>query len=178
LYVIGAVYSTISSLAKLLEEVVRTSLTSGRTYGTSCRKKMPARERLRFALHVDSFDADSVRMQHMPWLLDPFFFLQDCSLPRRDAVSTVIAAFVVLVGPSVPDDALPAGSCVLASGLACHSFLRDTLLPALALPPFLLLLGVTSLRSIPLGVLRPKPRRGKVWFFPLPTPPFLGSCLK
>jgi hypothetical protein len=148
--------------------------------GPPAAKKMPARERVRLPIHVDSFDANSLRMHHMPWLLDPFSFLQDCFRSRRDAVCTAIAAiaFVVLDGASVPDDAVPAGPCVFASGLACHS------LPALALLPVLLLLGVTPYRSIPLGVLRPKPRWGRVWcpmwFFllPLPTPHFLGSCLK
>jgi hypothetical protein len=88
----------------------------------------PARERVRLALHVDSFDADSVCAHCMPWLLDPFSFLQGCSRSRRDAVCSVVAAFVLLVGASVADDAVPAGSCVFASGLVRRS------LSALALP--------------------------------------------
>jgi hypothetical protein len=36
----------------------------------------PAREHVCLALHVDSFDADAVRACCMPWLLDPFSFLQ------------------------------------------------------------------------------------------------------
>jgi hypothetical protein len=65
----------------------------------------PARERV---LHVDSFDADSVRAHCMPWLLDPFSFLQGCSRSQRDAVCSVIAAFVLLVGTCVADDAVSA----------------------------------------------------------------------
>jgi hypothetical protein len=65
----------------------------------------------------------------MPWLLDPFSFLQACSRSQRDAVCSVIATFVLLVGASVADDAVPAGSCVFASVLVRRS------LSALALPP-------------------------------------------
>jgi hypothetical protein len=89
----------------------------------------PAREHVRLALHVDSFDADSVRALCMPWLLDPFSFLQGCSRSWRDAVCSVIAAFLLLVGASVADDGVPAGSCVFASGLVRRS------LSDLALPP-------------------------------------------
>jgi hypothetical protein len=88
-----------------------------------------ARESVRLALHVDSFDADSVRALCMPWLLDPFSFLQGCSRSGRDAVCSAIAAFVLLIGASVADDAVPAGSCVFASGLVRRS------LSALALQP-------------------------------------------
>jgi hypothetical protein len=38
---VGAVFSTISSVAKLPRVVARTPLTSGRTYGTSCRMSRP-----------------------------------------------------------------------------------------------------------------------------------------
>jgi hypothetical protein len=89
----------------------------------------PACERVRLALHVDSFDADSVRAHCMPWFLDPFSFLQGCSRFQRDAVCSVIGAFVLLVGASVADDSLAAGSCVFALGLVPRS------LSALALPP-------------------------------------------
>jgi hypothetical protein len=65
----------------------------------------------------------------MPWILDPLSFLQGCSRSRRDAVCSVIAAFVLLVGASVADDAVPAGSCMFASGLVPRS------LSAPALPP-------------------------------------------
>jgi hypothetical protein len=44
-------------------------------------------------------------------------------------VCAVIAVFVLLVVASVTDDVVPAGSCVLASGLVRRS------LSALALPP-------------------------------------------
>jgi hypothetical protein len=59
--------------------------------------------------------------------LDPSSFLQGCPCSRRDAVCSVLAAFVLLVGASVA--AVPVGSCVFASGLVrCSLF-------ALALPP-------------------------------------------
>jgi hypothetical protein len=89
----------------------------------------PARERVRLALHVDSFDADSVFAHCLPWLLDPFSFLQGCSRSRRDALCSVIAAFILLVGASVADDVLPAGSSVFDYGPVRRS------LSALALPP-------------------------------------------
>jgi hypothetical protein len=89
----------------------------------------PARERVCQALHVDSFDADSVRAHCMPWLLDPFSFLQGCSRSRQYAVCSVLAAFVLLVGASVADDAVPAGSCTFAAGLVHRS------LSTLSLPP-------------------------------------------
>jgi hypothetical protein len=75
----------------------------------------PAREHVHLAL-VDSFCADSDRAHCMPWLLHCFSFLQGCSRSRRDAVCSVLAAFVLLVGASVVDDPLPAGACVFAWG--------------------------------------------------------------
>jgi hypothetical protein len=89
----------------------------------------PDGERVHLALYVDSFDADSVFADCMPWLLDPFFFLQGCSPSRRDAVCSVIAAYVLLVGASVADDVAPVGECVFASGLVRRS------LSAFVLPP-------------------------------------------
>jgi hypothetical protein len=74
----------------------------------------PARERVCQALHVDFFNADSVHARCMTCILDPFTFLQGCSRSHFDAVSSVIAAFVLLVGASVADDAVPAGSCMFA----------------------------------------------------------------
>jgi hypothetical protein len=65
----------------------------------------------------------------MPWLLDPFSFLQGYSCSRRDTVCSVIAVFVLLVGASVGDDAVPAGSCVFASGFVCRSLSALALLP-------------------------------------------------
>jgi hypothetical protein len=56
------------------------------------------------------FDANLVRAHCMPWLLDPFSFLQGCSRSRRDAVCSVVGAFVLLVGACVADDAVSAGS--------------------------------------------------------------------
>jgi hypothetical protein len=117
----------------------------------------PALERLRLSLHVDSFDADSVRALCMPCLLDPFTFLQGCSCSRRDAVCSIFAAFVLLVGAGVTDDAVPTGSCVFASGLVRRS------LSALALPPVSRVAGRCPLPFRPARVLRPKPRWGRVW---------------
>jgi hypothetical protein len=88
----------------------------------------PARERVRLALHVGSFDADAVLAHCMPWLLDPFSLLQKC-FRSRVMLFSVIAAFLLLVGASVADDVVPAGSCVFASGLVRGP------LSALALPP-------------------------------------------
>jgi hypothetical protein len=65
----------------------------------------------------------------MPWLLDPFSFLQGYPRYWRDAACSGIAAYVFLLGASVADDAVPAGLRVFASGLVCDS------LSALALPP-------------------------------------------
>jgi hypothetical protein len=53
----------------------------------------PPRSRVGLALHVDSFDADSVRAHCVPWILDPFSFLHGCAR-SRDAVCSVLAAFV------------------------------------------------------------------------------------
>jgi hypothetical protein len=121
--------------------------------------------------HPATFDADVVRSRCMPWLLDPFPFLRGCSLSRRDAVCSAFAAFVFLVGASVADNAVPVGSCVLASGLVCRS------LSALALPPVFRVAGCCPLpsRSAPLGGLRPKPHWGKVWS---PISFFLGRFLR
>jgi hypothetical protein len=93
----------------------------------------------------------------LPWLLDPFSFLQGCSRSRRDAVCSVIATFVLLVGASVADDVVPAGSCVFASGLVRRA------LSALALPPVSCVAGRCPPSFGPPGVLRPKPRWGRAW---------------
>jgi hypothetical protein len=89
----------------------------------------PARSRARLALHVDSFDADSVRVHCVPWLLDPFSFLQGEYRSRCDAVCSVLAAFALLVEASVVDAAVPVGSPVFTSGRVRRS------LTTVALPP-------------------------------------------
>jgi hypothetical protein len=96
--------------------IAPTLLISGRTCGTSCPAS-PARSRARLALHVDSFDADSVRAHCVPSLLDPVSFLQGCPRSWRDAVCCYRAAFVLLVGASVTDAAVPVGWCMLGSGV-------------------------------------------------------------
>jgi hypothetical protein len=155
LNVVGATFSTISSVAQLPRVIARTPLISGRTCGTSCRMSHPLAKSVRLALHVDSFDADSVRAHCMLWLLDPFSFLQGCSRSRRDAVCSVIASFVLLVGASVADDAVPAGLCVLLRGSCVALYLLSRCRLCLVL------LGVVPFRSAPLRVLRPMPRRGR-----------------
>jgi hypothetical protein len=89
----------------------------------------PARLRVRLALHADSFDADSIRLLFVPLLLDPLSFLQGRPRSYCDAVCSVLATFVRLVGASLADAVLPVGSCVFASGLSRRS------LSALTLPP-------------------------------------------
>jgi hypothetical protein len=127
------------------------------------------RERVRLALHVDTFYADSVRAHSMPWLLDPFSVLQGCSRSQRDAVCSVIAAFVLLVGASVSTTlCLKARACLLPGSCVSLCLLSRCCL-------CLVLLGVALFQSAPLGVLRPKPRWGRawcpVWFFFLPLSP-------
>jgi hypothetical protein len=90
----------------------------------------PARSHVRLALHVEPFDADSVRAHCVPWLMDPFSFLQGCPCSQRDAVCSVLAAFVLLVVASVADATVPVGSPVLASGLVRHSLSALALLSA------------------------------------------------
>jgi hypothetical protein len=64
---------------------------------------------VRQALHVDSFDPADVRGFCMPWLLDPFCFLSACPRSVSVAVSSILASYVLLVGASVADAAVPAG---------------------------------------------------------------------
>jgi hypothetical protein len=82
----------------------------------------------RQALHVDSFDPAAVRRFCMPWLLDPFCFLSACPRPVSVAVCSLLACYVLLVGASVADAAVPAGERVFAAGLV-HSCLRPLSLP-------------------------------------------------
>jgi hypothetical protein len=116
----------------------------------------PARERMRLGLHVDSFDADSVQAHCMPSLLEPFSFLQGCSRSRRDAVCSVIAAFVFLVGASVADDPVSAVRVCALLGL-CVAL---CLLSRCRLRP--VLLDIAPSCSAPLGVLSQKPSTFRV----------------
>jgi hypothetical protein len=84
---------------------------------------------VRLALHVNLFDMDAVRTHCVRWLLDPFLFLQGCPGSLGAALCSVLAAYVLLVGVSVADDAVPAGARVFAFGLVHCS------LCPLALPP-------------------------------------------
>jgi hypothetical protein len=112
---------------------------------------------MHLALHMESFEAESVCAHCMPWLLDSFSFLQGCSRSWRDAVCSVLAAFVPLVGATVADGAVPAGSGVLLGGL-CGVL---CLLPRGRL--CLVSLCVAPYRYALLVVLRPKPRWGRAW---------------
>jgi hypothetical protein len=151
LNVVGAVFNTISSAASSPRGCPdRTDLWAD--LWDLLPPEAPARELVRLALHVDSFDADLVHAHCMPWLLDPFTFLQGCFRSQRDAVCSVIAAFVswlVLLWRTtlcvrVRVCSLP-GSCVTLCLLS-----RCRLRPVF--------LGVT-----PLGMLRPRPRWSRAW---------------
>jgi hypothetical protein len=53
----------------------------------------------------------------MPWLLDPFCFMSACPCCICVAVCSVIASYVLLVGASVADAAVPVGDPPFAAGL-------------------------------------------------------------
>jgi hypothetical protein len=82
-----------------------------------------AAARVRQALHVISFDPVDVCRCCMLWLLDPFCFLSACARSVSAAVCSILACYVLLVGASVADAAVPADECVFAAGLV-HSCLR------------------------------------------------------
>jgi hypothetical protein len=65
----------------------------------------------------------------MPWLLDPFCFLSACPPSIRVAVCSVIASYVLLVGASVADAAVPVGDPPFAADLV------PCCLQPLSLPP-------------------------------------------
>jgi hypothetical protein len=89
----------------------------------------------------DVFHNSSLKQYHRNGIYQPsslpevaeeevsFSFLPGCSRSRRGGVCSLIAAFNALVGASMADDVVPAGSCVLASGLVRRSP------SALVLPP-------------------------------------------
>jgi hypothetical protein len=79
---------------------------------------------------VNSFDADAIRTNCVPWRLDPFLFLQDCLRSFCAAVCSVLAAYVLLVWVSVAADVVPAGARVFAVGLVHRSL--SPLTPPLA----------------------------------------------
>jgi hypothetical protein len=70
-------------------------------------------------------------------------FVQGCPRSRCDAVCSVLAAFVLLVGASVADAAVSVGSCVFGSGLVRR------FLSAFALPPASRVAGRCPLPSRP-----------------------------
>jgi hypothetical protein len=126
----------------------------------------PARERVRLALLVDSFDADSVRVHCMAWLLDPFSFLQGCSRSWRVALLLPpLFSWLELLWRTT---CLRARVCLLwSSCVALCLLLRCRLC--------LVLLGVAHFRSAPLGMLKPKPRRRRAWS-PIWVFSFLMTC--
>jgi hypothetical protein len=90
----------------------------------------------------------------MPWLLDPLYFLSACPCPVSVAVFSILACYVILVGASVADVAMPTGERVLAAGLV-HSCFRPLLLPpssrvARRCPPFYRPIGGSEAEG-PLG---------------------------
>jgi hypothetical protein len=64
----------------------------------------------------------------MLWLLDPFCFLSACPRSGSVAVWSILVWYVLLVGASVADAAVPAGERVFAARLV-HSCLRPLSLP-------------------------------------------------
>jgi hypothetical protein len=87
-----------------------------------------AAARVRQALHVDSFGPADARRFCMPWLLDPLCFLSASPRSFCAAVCSVLACYVLLVGASVADAALPAGERVFAAG-PVHGCLGPLSLP-------------------------------------------------
>jgi hypothetical protein len=87
-----------------------------------------AAARVRQALHVDSLNRADVCRFCMPWLLGPSCFLPACSRSLCAAVFSVLACYLLLVGASVADAAVPAGERVLPAGLV-HSCLSPLSLP-------------------------------------------------
>jgi hypothetical protein len=159
LNVVGAVFSTICSIAKLPRVVARTSLISGWTCGTSCR--LQRRHASPSGLRSMWTPLLQIPFAHIacpgPWLLGAFFILQGCPHSRSAAACNVIAAFVFLVGVSVAGNAVPAGSRVFASGFVRRS------LSALALPSASRVDGRCPLPFRPARVLRLKPRWVRAW---------------
>jgi hypothetical protein len=64
----------------------------------------------------------------MPWLLDPFCFLSACPRSVSVAVCSILARYILLVGASVADAAVPAGERMFGAGLV-QSSLRPLSLP-------------------------------------------------
>jgi hypothetical protein len=69
------------------------------------------------ALHVDCFNPADVRRFCMPWLLDPVCFLSACPHSVSVTVCSTLACYVLLIGASVADAAVPVGERVFAAGL-------------------------------------------------------------
>jgi hypothetical protein len=91
---------------------------------------------VRLDLHVDSFDPADVHRFCMPWRLDPFCFLSACPRPVSVTVCSILACYVLLVGASVADAAVPAGERMFAAGLVHNC------LPPLSLPPSWIITGM------------------------------------
>jgi hypothetical protein len=108
----------------------------------------------------DDLADDSLRLVSrfcMPWLLGPSCFLSACACSVSVAVCSIPACYVLLVGASVADAAMPAGERVFAAGLVhscvCPLSLAPSSRVAWRCPP----------PSAPSGVPRPKPLWGKAW---------------
>jgi hypothetical protein len=90
----------------------------------------------------------------MPWLWDSFSFLRGRPRSWRDAVCSVLAAFILLVRASVAMDAVPANSWLFDSGLVRRS------LSPLVLPPASGVAGRCSLSFRPARAAEAEALRG------------------
>jgi hypothetical protein len=147
---------TISSVAKLPRVAARTPLTSGWTCGTSC-----CMTRLLAKLCVWRFMWAPLMQTRFSSTACPgsWIFSPSCrNVPAPGVMLfSVIAAFLLLVGPSVADNVVPAGSCVFASGLVRRPLF------ALALPPVSRVAGRCALPFRTARGAEAEARWGRVW---------------
>jgi hypothetical protein len=95
-------------------------------------------------MDVDSIDPAAVCLFCMPWLLHHICFLTAFQRSVCAAVCSVLACYVLLVGASVADAAVPVGDCVFAAGLVQVS------LRPLSLPPSSRVAGLCFLHLLSL----------------------------
>jgi hypothetical protein len=157
LNVVGAVFSTISSVAKLPRVVARTPLTSGRTCGTSCHMSRPLESACAWRFMWSPLMRTRFVRTACPgsWILSP-------SCRAAPAPGVMLSApflpplfsWLVLLWRTTL--CLRVRVCSLRGSCAARCLLSRCRLS-------LVLLGVAPFRSAPLGVLRPKPRWGRAW---------------
>jgi hypothetical protein len=124
LNVVGAVFSTSSSVAKLPRVVARTPLTSGRTRGTSyrmsrlltsvCVWRFMRTPLMRTRFERTACPGSSILSPPCRAVPAPGLMLHYC-------LCSVVSAFVLFVRASVVDDAMPAAYVCLISGLVRRS---------------------------------------------------------